>query len=95
NAQIDLNYDYWVDLVSTTANSYFSGLGLEQTTFGSLLAGIDSFNSEAVILIHPLWDIIKPENFRPEIVQAYTEAQQQGLTPKLKSIFTAIRFPYE
>ncbi|MBD2526716.1 DEAD/DEAH box helicase [Nostoc sp. FACHB-133] len=95
NAQIDLNYDYWVDLVSSTANSYFSGLGLEQTTFGSLLAGIDSFNSEAIILVHPLWDIIKPENLRPEIVQAYTEAQQQGLTPKLKSIFTAIRFPYE
>lgn len=94
NAQIDLNYDYWVDLVSSTAKSYFSGFDWEQTTFGSLLAGINSSSSEAVILIHPLWDI-NPENFRPEIVQAYTEAQEQGLAPKLKSIFTAIRFPYE
>lgn len=94
NAQIDLNYDYWVDLVSSTADSYFSGFDLEPTIFGSLPAGIDSLNNEAVILIHPLWDT-NPDNFRAEIVQAYAEAQQQGLTPRLKSIFTAIRFPYE
>lgn len=94
NAQIDLNYDYWINLVSSTANSYFGGLDMQQETFGNLLAGIDSFNNEAIILVHPLWDT-NSDNFRAEIAQAYAEASQRGLTPVLKSIFNAIRFPYE
>lgn len=94
HAQIDLNYDYWVDLVSSTADSYFSGFDLEQTIFGGLPSGIDRFNNKVTILIHPLWDT-KEGNFRAEVARAYTEAQQQGLTPILKSIFKAIRFPYE
>ncbi|MBF2013798.1 MAG: DUF1998 domain-containing protein [Rivularia sp. T60_A2020_040] len=95
NTQIDLNYDYWINLVSNTANSYFSGLDLQQETFGSLFAGIDTSNNEAIILIHPLWDTTNSNNFRAEIQQAYAEASQRGLTPVLKSIFNAIRFPYE
>lgn len=97
NAQIDLNYDYWTDLLDQTARSYFGPLDLTyepDDTLGGLLFGLDDYNDEAIILTHPLWD--KHEaNFRPEMAAAYAEAEQRGLKPKFRPIFDAIRFPYE
>ena len=94
NAQINLNVDYWSDLVSRIAESYFIGLNLEPQTFDTLPGGVDTFNNEAVILIHPLWDRDE-SNYRPEVADAVGEAQSQGLTAILRTVFHAVRFPYE
>jgi DEAD/DEAH box helicase domain-containing protein len=97
NAQIDLNYDYWADLVEPTAEAYFKALDLTydpNDTLGGLRFGLDDWNKEAIILIHPLWDTNKA-NFHPEMAVAYTEAEHRGLQPVFRSIFNAIRFPYE
>ena len=97
NAQINLNYSYWADLVEPTAEAYFKALDLTydpNDTLGGLRFGLDDWNREAIILTHPLWD--KHEaNFPPEMAAAYAEAEQRGLKPKLRPIFDAIRFPYE
>ena len=59
NAQIDLNYVYWADLVARTAKDYFEPLELtyeSNDTLGGLLFGLDDYNKKAIILTHPLWD---------------------------------------
>jgi len=94
NKQIDLNSGYWSGLVLRTANPYFSGLNMAATTFGTLPGGIDAFSNEARILIHPLWDN-HPANYCPEVAAAVADAESQGLNPILRSIFHAVRFPYE
>jgi DEAD/DEAH box helicase domain-containing protein len=97
DTQIDLNYDYWSDLVGITAEAYFKGLDFEYNpseTLGGLPFGFDEETNRAVILTHPLWDIHEA-NLRPEVAAAYAEAEQQGWQPVLRSIFNAIRFPYE
>jgi len=93
-APIDLNCGYWSDLVASTAGPYFAGLNLTPTSLGSLPAGVGAGTREAIVLIHPLWDD-DPANYRPEVAAAVSEAQNQGLTPILRSIFHAVRFPYE
>lgn len=94
DALIDLNCGYWSDLVASTAPSYFAGLNLASTTLGRLPAGVGAATNEAIVLTHPLWDH-DPSNYRPEVAAAVSEAQNQGLTPILRSIFHAVRFPYE
>jgi len=94
NAAIDLNYSYWSSLVSRNATPYFTGLGLTPTSIDGLQVGISSFSSEAVILVHPLWDE-NPANHRPDVAAVVAEAERQGLRPVFKSILRAVRFPYE
>ena len=94
NAQVDLNVDYWFNLVSRIAQPYFRGLNLTPQTFDTLPGGVDTFNNEAVILIHPLWDRDE-SNYRPEVAAAVAVAQSQGLTAILRTVFHAVRFPYE
>lgn len=93
-ARIDLTANHWSDVVGRTTGSYFSGLNLQARTFDILPAGVDVFNNEAIILIHPLWDK-DASNYRPEVAAAVAEAQSQGFTVTLRSVFHAVRFPYE
>ena len=93
-AQIDLQIDYWASLLLREAGPYFDGLGLQRTTFGGLEAGVDATTTQAIILIHPLWDR-SLANLRAEVAVAVAEAQQQGLRVVLRTIFNAVRFPYE
>ena len=93
-AAIDLNSSHWSALVSHVAAPYFNGLSLTQTTFDTLLGGVDTFNNEAIILIHPLWDT-DAANYRPEVAAAVADAESQGFTTKLRTVFHAVRFPYE
>lgn len=94
NALIDLNTSYWSDLVSRIAAPYFRDLNLVERTFDTLPGGVDTFNNEAIILIHPLWDR-DASNFRPEVAAAVADAQGQGLRATLRTVFRAVRFPYE
>jgi hypothetical protein len=95
NASIDLSVDYWSVLVASTAVPYFTGLNLTHVTLDTLHAGISDLTGEAVILVHPIWDQ-HPSNYRHEIAAAVSEAERRGLrTITLRSIFHAVRFPYE
>ena len=94
NAQIDLNSGYWSQLVSRIVGPYFSGLNMSPRTFDTLPGGVDSFSNEAIILIHPLWDE-DIANYRPEVAAAVADAQVQGFKVILRSVFYAVRFPYE
>jgi hypothetical protein len=91
---IDLNCSYWSSLLAQTAHPYFAGLNLTHTTLNSLQVGISATTNEALILVHPLWDV-EPANYRPEVAATISEVQRQGLTPVLRSVFHAVRFPYE
>lgn len=94
DASIDLATIYWSNLLARIAPHYFTGLNLEPRTFDTLAGGVDSFNNEAIILIHPLWDT-DAANFRPEVAAGVADAQGQGFRVTLRSVFHAIRFPYE
>ena len=94
SAPVDLSPAYWSNLVSTTAHPYFLGLNLTPTILGTLQAGTNTFSNEVTILVHPLWDT-SPANFLPQVAAAVVEAQFQGLKPILRSVFRAVRFPYE
>ncbi len=93
-ARIDLASAWWAPLVARVANPYFRGLGLTPTTLGGLPAGTSTALNEAFILTHPLWDTHRA-NLRPEVAAAIVDAERQGLRPVLKSVFRAVRFPYE
>ncbi len=67
---------------------------LQVMTFDTLPGGVDAFNNEAIILIHPLWDT-DAANFRPEVAAAVADAQGQGFRVTLRSVFHVVRFPYE
>ena len=94
NARIDLTTSHWSDLVARIAPTYFAGLQMQTRTFDALSGGVDPFNNEAIILTHPLWDT-DSSNFRPEVAAAVSDAQGQGFRVTLRSIFHAVRFPYE
>lgn len=94
NAAIDLNFDYWSTLVTQTAQPYFEGLNLTHTMFGSLHAGISDVGNLAVILVHPLWDRDE-RNYAADLAAAISDARSRGLTTELRSVFHAVRFPYE
>lgn len=91
---IDLTTSHWSDLVVRIAPAYFSGLKMQARTFGSLPGGVDDFSNEAIILIHPLWDT-DSANYRPEVAAAVLDAEGQGFRVTLRSVFHAVRFPYE
>lgn len=93
-AAIDLAQPYWSTLVQRTAPAYFQGLNYTQTTLAGLPAGHDADTGEALILIHPLWDQ-DPANFRPEVSSAVAQAESHGWKWRLRTIFRAVRFPYE
>ena len=74
HARIDLTTSYWSDLVARVAPPYFAGLSLQVMTFDTLPGGVDAFNNEAIILIHPLWDT-DAANFRPEVAAAVADGR--------------------
>jgi hypothetical protein len=94
NAQIDLNSSNWSGLVSRIASPYFQGLNMATCTFDTLPGGVDAFGNDAIILIHPLWDK-DPSKYRGDVAAAVAVAQGRGLRPTLRSLFQAVRFPYE
>jgi hypothetical protein len=69
-------------------------LGLTVREVAGLRVGVNTFTNEAIILIHPLWDE-NAANYRPEVAAAVAQAEAEGLTPKLRSVLRAVRFPYE
>jgi hypothetical protein len=91
---VDFSASWWEPFVRRVSVPYFHGLGLEPTTLGGLLAGISRVTNEAIILTHPLWDH-EPSNMKPEVASAFTDAEHLNLRPVLRSIFRAVRFPYE
>jgi hypothetical protein len=91
---IDLNVSWWAPLVGRVAVPYFQGLNLTPTTFGGLPAGTTPGTNEAHILTHPLWDRDRA-NFGPNVAAAVADAEGQGFRWELRSIFRAVRFPYE
>lgn len=92
HASVGLDQSYWAPLVARTASSYFEGLNLEPQDLGPLPAGVDG--DDAIILIHPLWDT-HAANFRPEVADAVAHAEARGLRWSLRTIFRAVRFPYD
>ena len=95
NAQIDFKVGYWSSLVTHIAGPYFAGMNMDMVTFSGLIAGVDIATSEALILIHPLWDYKDQGNFRSEVAAAVADAESQGYSWRLRTIFRAVRFPYE
>lgn len=93
-APIDLTVPYWSGLLQRTADPYFRGLNLTPTSLGGLEAGHDAGTGEVVILIHPLWDQDEA-NFRPEVAKAVAEAESRNWTWSLRTLFRAVRFPYQ
>ncbi len=93
-AAIDLAQPYWKALIQRTAASYFQGLNYTQTKLAGLPAGHDAGAGEVLILIHPLWDQ-DPSNFRPEVASSVALAESRGWRWKLRTVFRAVRFPYE
>ena len=93
-APIDLAQAYWSTLVQRTAPPYFQGLNYSHTTLAGLPAGHDPGAGEVLILIHPLWDQ-DPSNFRPEVASAVAQAEARGWRWRLRTVFCAVRFPYE
>ena len=94
NAPIDLVGSDWQVLLSQVARPYFSGLGLTPTTHAGLQVGLNQVNNEAVILVHPLWDLDRA-NYHPSLAAAVAEVERAGLSPAPCSLFRATRFPYE
>ncbi len=94
NSAIDLNFTYWSSLIAQTAQPYFAGLNLSYTMLDTLPAGISTITNQAVILVHPLWDLDQA-NYRTDVAAAVSEAQNQDLEFTLRSLFHAVRFPYE
>lgn len=94
SAAIDLSYGCWSPLISRTATPYFQALNLSPTDLGGIPAGINSSTNEIVLLTHPLWDL-DDANLRPDMRAAVAEANRRGLRPILRSVFRAVRFPYE
>jgi hypothetical protein len=76
------------------STTYFGGLGLSARSVAGLRVGVNPHTNEAIILIHPLWDQ-NSANYRPEVAAAVAQIGAEGLTPKLRSLLRAVRFPYE
>ena len=94
DAPIDLSTSYWSTFSETISASYFHGLGLTARTVSGLRVGANPHTNEGIVLIHPLWDP-NPANYRPEVAAAVAHLEAEGLTPTLRSLLRAVRFPYE
>jgi hypothetical protein len=94
DAPIDLSISYWATLSDTIAATYFGGLGLTARTVSGLRVGVNPYTNEGMVLIHPLWDQ-SPANYRPDVAAAVAQIEADGLTPTLRSLLRAVRFPYE
>ena len=92
SARIDLDDPSWQELVQRTADPYFDARGYTPDWLAGIPAGHDS--SQAVILTHPLWDT-NQANFHPALAAAVAEAEARGWRWELRSVFRAVRFPYE
>ena len=93
HAPIDLSIQLLDNFSDTIAAAYFGGLGLTQRTVSGLRVGVNPYTSEAIVLIHPLWDQ-NSANYRPDVAAAVAQIEAEGLTPKLRSLLRAVRFPY-
>ena len=93
-ALIDLAQPYWSTLVQRTAAPYFRGLNYTPTTLAGLPAGHDPNAREVLIIIHPLWDQ-DPSNLCPAVSSAIAQAEARGWRWNLRTVFRAVRFPYE
>lgn len=93
-ASIDLAHGYWRSLVERVAGPYLAGLDLTGEQLGGLQVGVNGATREAVILTHPLWDT-NPANYRGDVATAVATLEGRGLRPVLRSVFMAVRFPYE
>ena len=89
-----LSTGYWSTFSETTSASYCYGLGLTARTVSGLRVGTNPHTNEGIVLIHPLWDQ-NPTNYRPEVKTAVAHLKAEGLTPTLRSLLRAVRFPYE
>lgn len=92
---IDLNHAYWQPLLKSNFEGYCNTMGLDEDVLGGLAVGISTYNDEAYILVHPLWERHDEANFRPELKQAFAEARKRGLSPLTRSLFGIVRAPYE
>ena len=91
---IGLEEPAWKALVQRTADAYLSNLSYAPVTLSGLPAGHNAHTDEAMILVHPLWDHDEA-NRHPTIKDAVADAEALGWRWKLRSVFRAIRFPYE
>ena len=87
NTRVDFATPYWQSLVSSAAPLYFQALGWTATTFGGLPAVRSGVRGE--VLVHPLWS---PTN--QLVTQAIREAQTNGVTVQIKTLFEVLRRPF-
>ena len=93
-ASIDLHRPHWKGLVDRIAPTYFNSLNYTPVKLAGLPAGHDPGDDRVVILIHPLWDK-QSRNFHRDLATAVALAETQGWTWGLKTVFEAVRVPYE
>lgn len=93
-APIDLRRPHWKGLVDRIAPTYFSSLDYTPSSLSGLPAGHDPVDDRVVLLIHPLWDK-EPRNFHRDLATAVALAEARGWTWELKTVFEAVRVPYE
>ena len=93
-APIDLHRPHWKGLVDRIAPTYYNSLNYTPVKLAGLPAGHDSGDDRVVIFIHPLWDK-QSRNFHRDLATAVALAETQGWTWELKTVFEAVRVPYE
>ena len=92
NARVGFDVSYWRGLDTHAARPYFRARGLQEESYGGLIAGRDGNYAE--IITHPLWDR-DPNRFGPDLATAYADAQAAGVAEiELKPIFEVLRRPY-
>ena len=91
---IDLQRPHWKGLVDRMAPTYFNSLNYAQVSLTGLPAGHDPVDDRVVILIHPLWDK-QSRNFHRDLASAVALAEAKGWKWELKTVFEAVRVPYE
>lgn len=93
-ADISLEFDYWKGLAAEVAPRYFAGVERDYQTIAGVPVGLDQTEPNAMILTHPLWDRDET-NYCPTLARAVAELRSRGYKTMLRSVFLAIRFPYE